>query len=109
MIKTKTKSLASDFNSLFAKLIRQRSYLISTEKSQKNEALVCNAIDKLMPYKAFVFSERGAARFIIKHEEDLRVLIPETHTKTINEFYDLLSQANEIINSKKKQLCLKLF
>jgi hypothetical protein len=99
MIKTKTKSLASDFNSLFAKLIRQRSYLIRTEKSQKNEALVRNAIDRTMPYKVFVFSDRGAALFIIKHKEDLRVLIPETQKNTIEHFDDLLWKAKKIINS----------
>lgn len=97
MIKTK-QSLARDFNSLFAKLIRTRSYLIRTSKSQKNEALVCKAIDRMMPYKAFVFSDRGAARFIVKFQNDIRVLIPETQKNTIILFDDLLWKSNKIIN-----------
>ena len=97
MIKTK-QSLAIEFNSLFAKLIRQRSFLIRTEKSQKNKALVCKAIDRMMPYKAFVFSDRGAARFLIKFQDDIRVLIPETQKNMIILFDDLLWKANKIIN-----------
>ena len=97
MIQTK-QSFAIEFNSLFAKLIRQRNYLIRTGKSQKNEARINAAIDKLIPYKAFVFSDRGAARFIIKFQDEIKFLIPGPEKNIIDQFDDLVWKANKIIN-----------
>jgi len=99
MIETK-QSFAIEFNSLFAKLIRQRNYLIRSGRSQKNEALINQSIDKLMPYKAFVFSDIGAAKFIIRFKYEIRLIISEREGNTINQFDSILSKANQIINSK---------
>lgn len=78
--------------------------LIETGRSKKPEAHMRTIIDKLHLYATYSFTDLGAARFLLKRMDDIRELIPENAKKTIEEFDNLVSQANEIIQPKIPQL-----
>jgi len=98
MIQTATKTFAKNFNLFFKQILDQRIILMNKNQSKKNECFMNKSIDKLKPYHDLCFNDTQTALFIIKNELYLRAIMIESHTKTIDKFYHLLSQANETIN-----------
>lgn len=83
------KSLYSREVKLFlTKVMAQRNYLIKSKKGFKNELEMRQAIDTIMPYNYMDFSEKGAAKFILKHQHTLHRMIPghlSNMKRTLNE------------------------
>jgi hypothetical protein len=89
-------SFAAEFSKLFNTAIRQREFLLRTQRNQRRESEVRQAMDHLMPYHQMNFSNDAAARFIVKHETDIVLIIPANQSGTIEKFYGLYRKAKEL-------------
>lgn len=87
--------------SFIMSVMKQRNRLILAEQSRKNMSDMLQIIDHLRTlldahdYR----SPRTMAAFFLKHEEDIRSLIPGTFpNKRYQDFIDIRDKAREIIN-----------
>jgi hypothetical protein len=81
-------------------LIRQRTLLVVSHRSLKNEMTMRCLIEKFHPYSSYAFTDLGAARFLIGHQAEIRLLIPEHQKSIIDRLAELVSQANDIVSPK---------
>jgi hypothetical protein len=89
------QSFAKQFTKLFRAAIRQREYLNTTYRGQKNEMSMRLAIDELYPYLTSNFSDQTAASFLLKHQHTILRIIPGKQPHMITKINNLITVAKQ--------------
>ena len=86
-------------------VLRQRIHLLEADKSKKPTAQMQSIIDKLMPYRTYSFTDRGAATFLLKkHDDILRIITPQSKS-TLKRFDQLCSEARFMLKFNTRIPC----
>ncbi len=93
MITLVKKPYSRDAMRFFRKVLRVRVHLVESGRSKRPAAEMRAAIDRLMPYKDYSFTDRGAATFILKKHDDILRMIPPQAEATLKQFRNLVTEA----------------
>ena len=96
-------SLSKRFNPFLAKIVKQRTLIILSGRSLKNSARMQLLTDKFRRYVRYNFTDLGAAKFIIRYQDEIREMIIERNHNQITEFDNLVIAAS-MFNQKKLEL-----
>ena len=98
-------SFSNDVKRFFNKVLRQRIHLVQSQKSKKPTAQMQSIIDRLTPYRSYAFTDRGAATFLLKKQDDiLRMITPQSKT-TLQQFDALCSEARYLLKYNCRMSC----
>lgn len=109
-MKEQQQSIGQRFNSLFDYLVTRRTYLVDAGLSQRTEYRMRAILNKFLPYLGRKWTDQGAAEFIRNNYVELRQLVPERETETINRLENLWMAAKThfILQNKNTQPCQQL-
>ena len=97
------QSLSKRFNPFLRKIVKQRTLIMMSGRSMKNDGHMRLYTDKLRRYVGTNFTDEDAAKFILHFQNEIRAIIIERNQNQITQFENMVTAAS-MFNQKAMAL-----
>jgi len=92
------KTYPGEVRQLIREVIRQRNRLINAKRSSVNVMKALRIIEKLTRHNGCNFTDRGAAKYLKQHADEIRYLIDANNVNLFNRLNMLLHHGQSILS-----------